>query len=183
MALAVGRAGREAVRRELGRAELIEVDLSTLCGGARRPPHRQSRKNQNPTPVELPWVIRLHHALPPIPRLQGAKAPASDTFCTIFRGKRKKGGQRQFSYTARPDAFRGRRVPPQPPPHYRLPPPVILPGAAFASLCLAGASRRASPFGLALPPAVLGGCFGAALPNEYEWRGAEKVAIWGGVDV
>ncbi len=38
----------------------------------------------------------------------------------------------------------------------RPPPPVILPGAAFASLCLAGASRRASPFGLALPR-VLGG--------------------------
>ncbi len=36
----------------------------------------------------------------------------------------------------------------------RPPPPVILPGAAFAALCLAGASRRASPFGLALPPAV-----------------------------
>ena len=39
----------------------------------------------------------------------------------------------RFNYTARP------------------PPPVILPGAAFAALCLAGASRRASPFGLALP--------------------------------
>ncbi len=43
----------------------------------------------------------------------------------------------------------------------RPPPPVILPGAAFASLCLAGASRRASPFRLALPRVggeVGGGC-------------------------
>jgi hypothetical protein len=39
----------------------------------------------------------------------------------------------------------------------RTPPPVILPGAAGAALRLAGALRRASPFGLALPPAVLEG--------------------------
>jgi hypothetical protein len=36
----------------------------------------------------------------------------------------------------------------------RPPPPVILPAAPGASLGLAGALRRASPFGLALPPAV-----------------------------
>ncbi len=61
----------------------------------------------------------------------------------------------------------------------RPPPPVILPGAAFASLCLAGASRRASPFGLALPPA--GG--GEVWAPVSVWRGAEKTASWGGVDV
>jgi len=44
-----------------------------------------------------------------------------------------------FSYTARP------------------PPPVILPGAAFALLCLAGALRRASPFRLAQPPVLIEG--------------------------
>jgi hypothetical protein len=43
----------------------------------------------------------------------------------------------RFDYTARP------------------PPPVVLPAAAGASLCLGGASRRASPCGLARPPAVL----------------------------
>jgi len=63
-----------------------------------------------------------------------------------------------FGYTARP------------------PPPVILPGAAFAALCLAGALRRASPFRLALPPAVL--WMVATVPRfcttGYEWRGAEK---------
>jgi len=60
-----------------------------------------------------------------------------------------------------------------------------VPGAAFAALCLAGALRRASPFRLALPPAVL---WGVALAppfytTGYEWRGSEKSAIWGGVDV
>ena len=45
--------------------------------------------------------------------------------------------------------------PASPPPHERLPPPVILPAAAFAVLRLGGALRRASPVGLALPPAVL----------------------------
>ena len=45
-------------------------------------------------------------------------------------------------------------------------------------------SRRASPFGLALPPAVL--WRGAAVSHffaiGYEWRGAEKGATWGVVD-
>ncbi len=44
----------------------------------------------------------------------------------------------------------------------RPPPPVILPGAAVALLRLAGALRRASPFGLALPPAVLGAVLASA---------------------
>ncbi|NNE17370.1 MAG: hypothetical protein HKN10_02725 [Myxococcales bacterium] len=39
------------------------------------------------------------------------------------------------------------------------------PGAAFAALCLAGASRRASPFGLALPPAVF--WWVALVPHFY----------------
>jgi len=39
----------------------------------------------------------------------------------------------------------------------RPPPPVILPGAAVAALRLAGALRRASPFGLALPRVRWGG--------------------------
>ncbi len=44
----------------------------------------------------------------------------------------------------------------------RPPPPVILPGAAVAALRLAGALRRASPCGLALPPALVkGGACGA----------------------
>ena len=60
----------------------------------------------------------------------------------------------------------------------RPPPPVILPGAAFASLCLAGALRRASPFGLALPPAGWEGC-GSCLRTE----GRGKNPSWGGVDV
>ena len=49
----------------------------------------------------------------------------------------------------------------------RPPPPVILPGAAFASLCLAGASRRASPFGLALPRMAWGGLLERVLMTPY----------------
>ena len=65
-----------------------------------------------------------------------------------------------FGYTARP------------------PPPVILPAAAGAALRLGGALRRASPFGLALPRV-----FGKFVVHVSVWRGAEKGAIWGGVDV
>ena len=60
----------------------------------------------------------------------------------------------RFGYTARP------------------PPPVILPAAAFASLCLGGASRRASPFGLALPPAVRGGCCSCLRALSYDMSSA-----------
>ena len=61
-----------------------------------------------------------------------------------------------FGYTARP------------------PPPVVLPGAAGASLRLAGALRRASPFGLALPPAVLWRVDRSVSP----YGGARQSAIW-----
>ncbi len=49
-------------------------------------------------------------------------------------------GSGSFGYTARPFGYTARP-----------PPPVVLPAAACASLCLGGALRRASPFGLALP--------------------------------
>ena len=65
----------------------------------------------------------------------------------------------RFNYTARP------------------PPPVILPAAAVASLRLAGASRRASPFGLALPPAVCRLMLALSLMSPY--GGAPANAMWG----
>ena len=61
----------------------------------------------------------------------------------------------------------------------RPPPPVILPGAAFAALCLAGAfgaGLRPAGSRCRLPVGKVGG------PVSV-WRGAEKSAIWGGVDV
>ena len=53
----------------------------------------------------------------------------------------------RFIYTARP------------------PPPVVLPAAPGASLGLGGASRRASPYGLALPPVGWWACW-SCLPME-----------------
>ena len=77
-----------------------------------------------------------------------------------------KWGVVRFSYTARP------------------PPPVILPGAAFALLCLAGAF--APCFALRARAAACclrGGVSGPSLyVFGYEWRGSEKGATWGGVD-
>jgi len=76
------------------------------------------------------------------------------------------GGMLWFDYTARP------------------PPPVILPGAAGASHCLAGAFAP----GFAVPARAAACCLigGVSVPHfyapGYEWRGAEKGAMWGGVD-
>ncbi|MBT8482464.1 MAG: hypothetical protein KJO89_12825, partial [Deltaproteobacteria bacterium] len=52
-----------------------------------------------------------------------------------------------------------------------------VPGAAVASLRLAGASRRASPCGLALPPAV-----GKPGSPCHRMEGRGKNASWGGVN-
>ena len=66
-----------------------------------------------------------------------------------------------FNYTARP------------------PPPVVLPGAAFALLCLAGAFAP----GFALRTRAAACRFGKVGGLVSVRRGAEKGAIWGGVDV
>ena len=74
----------------------------------------------------------------------------------------------------------------------RPPPPVVLPAAAFASLCLGGAfapgfalRARATAHGLGrfLGTCRDGSARSDAVRDVSVWRGAEKGAIWGGVDV